>query len=749
MDPSAIVAALVGLDVERRRHVQVVPATPGIRARDLALGPRLDAALARLHIEGLWAHQADGFESVRAGTHTIMATGTASGKSLVYQLATLAAWHADPQATALHLFPTKALAQDQVSRFRAIAGPEPKAAVYDGDTSQEERRWIRQQANVVISNPDMLHAGILAQHQRWAGFFRMLQIVVVDEAHQYRGVFGAHIAATIRRLRRICRRYGSDPVFVFASATVSNPAEHAAALLGEPVVAFVDDASAHGERTIVCWEPPILDPEAAVPRRSAIAETGVLLADLVDRGCATLAFTRARRAAEVVAQIARERLDDSSSLIASYRAGYLSEDRRALERALHDGTLRGVAATTALELGIDVGGLDAVIVAGFPGTRAAFRQQIGRAGRGTEPSLAIFVADEDPLDQYLLANPEALLDAPNEACITDPSNPAVMTPHLVCAAVEAPLEPADAAIFGPGYDAAVATLLAAGTLVDRGTRMTYAGRGEPHRAMGLRSAGPSIQIVETDTGRLLGSASLGQAVRGLHTGAMYLHQGEQYEVQALDLEEGIAFVIASDAPWTTHARATSDVRITSTDNERALGSATVRLGQVTATTQVVSYARRRVGTGELLDEHPLTLPEATLDTVGVWWEVDAVLGQAGIGPADLPGAIHAAEHAAIGVLPAIAMCDRWDVGGLSTPLHPDTGVATVIIYDGASGGAGFAARSFELIEEHLSIARTAIDHCRCPSGCPSCVQSPKCGNANEPLDKTAALRLLDAMLDPR
>lgn len=745
MDPEALLAAL-GDDPDRIVHVARIAATGGVIARDFQLDPRIRERLTDIGVGHLWAHQADGIEALRGGRHVIMATGTASGKSLVYQIAALEGMLEQPRSTALMLFPTKALAQDQMSRVRRLAWSGTHPSVYDGDTAQQERAWIRQNSQIVISNPDMLHAGILPQHQRWAGFFRMLRIVVVDEAHLYRGVFGAHIAAVLRRLRRICARYGSEPLFVLSSATISEPAEHAQRLTGTPFHEVTEDASARGERIVACWDPPIVDQEAAVPRRSLIGETGALLAKLVDAGVPTLAFTKSRRGTELVAQITRERIEGSPSTVASYRGGYLSEERRDIEQRLHSGELLGVAATTALELGIDVGGLDAVLVAGFPGTRAAFRQQIGRAGRSSEASLGVFLADDDPLDQYLLRHPEDLLEAPNESAVMDPSNPAVLAPHLACAASEMPLTSVDADLFGDGFIDSVGALVGTGTLTERGGRWTYSGRGEPHRDMGLRDAGPSIQIVEAGTGRLLGSAGPSQAMRGLHPGAIYLHLGGQYEVETLDLEAGVALVHGSEAPWTTHARAISDVRVVGHLRETMIGTVPVRFGKLTVTTQVVSYARRRRGSGELMDEHVLELPESVLHTVGVWLEVDSVFGLARIGPPEIPGALHAAEHAAIGVLPAVAMCDRWDIGGLSTPLHPDTGAATIIIYDGASGGAGFSERSFGVIERHLGITRETIAGCRCRSGCPSCVQSPKCGNGNEPLDKDAAIRLLDGIL---
>lgn len=720
------------------------PARPGDRAQiDTAplIRERLDAA----SIDDVWQHQADALAALRAGRSVIVATGTASGKSLVYQLEIAETVLADPTATHLVLFPTKALSHDQLGRLQAWQIPGLVAGVYDGDTPTEERAWLRQRANVLLTNPDMLHAGILANHDRWAGFLRNLSLVVVDEAHVYRGLFGAHVALVLRRLRRLAAMRAASPRFICASATIGNPAEHARSLLGIEVDAITRDASARGARTIAAWEPP-MDPDAPETRRSTLAETSMLLTRLIERDATTLAFVRSRRAAEVVASAASDALG-SAHRVAAYRAGYLPEERRSIERALLSGTLSGVAATTALELGIDVGGLDAVIVAGFPGTRAAFRQQLGRAGRSSQDALGIFVIDDDPLDRYLATHPEALLDGPAEDCVADPSNAIVLAEHLACAAYEAPLRRDDASWFTDGYVAAAREAIGSGTLTSRDGVLRYAGRGVPHRDRGLRGSGPRIQIVDAISGSLLGDASITQAMRQLHTGAIYLHQRDSFEVRSLDLDQGVALVEATQVPWYTQARSVSDLDVLEVTDHGGFGGGHRSYGRVRVSEQIVSYARRRVGSGALLDEHALDLPEQTLTTVATWFTFpDAILGAAAVGPIMLAGALHAAEHAAIGLLPLLVACDRWDIGGLSTPLHHATNAATFFVYDGMEGGAGYARVAFDRTSEHLGATLERLRTCGCARGCPSCVQSPKCGNGNEPLDRDAAARLLEQLL---
>lgn len=743
MDAAASLQSLPGAR-ERILFQRHEPAAEGVRV-PFEVADDLRERLHTVGIDAFWKHQADGIAEIRRGANVIVATGTASGKSLVYQVAIAEAVLADRASTHLVIFPTKALAHDQLGRLQQLKVPGLVAGVYDGDTPTEERAWLRQRANVLLTNPDMLHAGILSTHERWAGFLRNLSVVVIDEAHVYRGVFGAHVSLVIRRLRRLAAMRGAAPRFICASATIGNPAEHAGNLIGAPVVAVTEDASARGARVIAAWEPPA-DPDQPEARRSALAETSTLLARIVERGVTALAFVRSRRAAEVVANAAGDAVG-APDRVAAYRAGYLPEERREIERRLLTGELAGVAATTALELGIDVGGLDAVLVAGFPGSRAAFRQQLGRAGRSGEESLGVFVIDDDPLNRYLATHPEALLDEPAEDCIADPANPVVLAEHLACAAYEAPLQREDIAWFTRGYIDAARLAITDGELVSRKGILTYAGRGIPHRERGLRGSGARIQIVDASSGRLLGDASVDQAMRALHTGAMYLHQRDSYEVRALDLDEGVALVEASTAPWYTQARSIGDIDVIEVVAHEPLGLGRRSFGRVRVTEQVVSYARRRLGSGELLDEHALDLPPQILTTQATWFTTpDALLGAARIGPVEITGALHAAEHTAIAMLPLLVACDHRDVGGLSTALHQATGTATFFIYDGVEGGAGYARVSFDRSAEHLSVTLERLRGCRCAQGCPACVQSPQCGSGNEPLDKQAAIRLLEELL---
>jgi len=746
----------------RVTHVQRVPRRAG-RGTDWPswADPELTARWAAAGIAGPWEHQRAAAEHARAGRHVVLATGTASGKSLAYLLPALTAVRhgalakSGREATALYLSPTKALAADQHRALSALAVPDLRAATIDGDASMEERDWARRFAGYLLTNPDMLHCSLLPGHARWAPFLRALRFVIVDECHGYRGVFGSHVAAVLRRLRRICAHYGAHPTFILASATVSEPEISAGRLTGLPMVAVTEDASPRGALTFALWEPPLTDltgERSAPMRRTANAEAADLLTDLTVDGVRSLVFVRSRRSAESIAMAARRLLGevDASliSRVAAYRGGYLPEERRFLERALQSGELLGLATTNALELGVDVAGLDAVVLVGYPGTRASTWQQAGRAGRTGQGALAILVGRDDPLDTYLLHHPQALFGRPVEATVLDPDNPYVLAPHLCAAAAELPLTDLDVEVFGPTMPVLLPRLVTDGLLRRRQAGWFWT---RPERAADLadlRGAGGSqVQVAERGTGRLLGTVPPAAAHNTVHEGAVYIHQGVTYLVEELDLGVPSALVVRADPDWTTQARDVTQIRIVGTTRTRPWGEAMLHLGTVEVTNRVVSYLRRRILTGEVLGEDALDLPPRTLSTVAVWWTVtDAQVARAGISPADLPGAAHAAEHASIGLLPLFATCDRWDIGGVSTPVHPDTGRPTVFVYDGHPGGAGFAERAFETAAAWLRATRDVIGDCGCAQGCPSCVQSPKCGNGNDPLDKPAAVRLLTELL---
>ena len=737
-------------------HVEQLPARPGESVPWPGwVHAELRERLADSGIVAPWAHQAAAAEAAHAGRSVVIATGTASGKSLAYQLPAVSALLDDDRARVLYLSPTKALAGDQLRSLAGlrIAGLRP--ATYDGDTPHDEREWVRAHANWVLTNPDMLHRGILASHSRWAPFFRRLRYVVVDECHAYRGLFGAHVAAILRRLRRVCASYGTEPVFVLASATVASPGDSAARLVGRDVDVVSDDASPRGATVFGLWEPPLtqLRGENDAPvRRSAGAEAGRILADLVVEGARTLAFVRSRRGAEQTALTAQRHLadaglDDLVPRVAAYRAGYLPEERRALEAALNSGELLGVAATNALELGLDISGLDAVVLAGFPGTLASLWQQAGRAGRAGASSLVVFVARDDPLDTYLAHHPDAVFGRPIEANVFDPMNPYVLGPQLCCAAAELPLRPAELELFGgAAAEAVLDALVAQGRLRRRPAGWFWTDRERPTVDIRGTGGGP-VAVVDNATGTLIGTVDAGAAHSTVHEGAVYLHQGRSYVVDSLDLDQSVALVHADDPDWTTSARDVTDIAIVHTERTAMHGSVTVNFGTVDVTNQVVSYLRRRISTGEVLDDNPLDLPPRQLRTKAVWYTVrQDALDAVGLGWTDVPGAAHAAEHAAIGLLPLFATCDRWDIGGVSTALHPDTNCPTVFVYDGHAGGAGFCERGHSALTEWLTATREAIAACECMSGCPSCVQSPKCGNGNEPLDKGGAVALLDLVL---
>ncbi|MCB0927048.1 MAG: DEAD/DEAH box helicase [Mycobacterium sp.] len=741
------------------RYVAQLPAATGHTAPwPQWAPPQVVAAFTDRGIAAPWSHQARAADLAHDGRHVVISTGTASGKSLAYQLPIMSALAADRTARALYLAPTKALGHDQLAAAHRLCAAVPDLAdvapsAYDGDCSDEIRRFARERSRWVFTNPDMIHLGMLRNHPRWSVFLRRLRYLVVDECHYYRGVFGSNVAMVLRRLLRLAARYGATPTVVFASATTAEPGHSAAELIGEHVEEVGDDGSPHGARTVALWEPPLrtdITGENGAPlRRPAGAEAAAMMAELVAEGARTLTFVRSRRGAELTALATRARLADIAPelvpTVASYRAGYLAEDRRELERELADGTLRGLATTNALELGVDISGLDAVLLAGFPGTVTSFWQQAGRSGRRGQSSLIVLVARDDPLDTYLVHHPAALLDKPIERVVIDPANPYVLGPQLLCAATELPVTEAE--VRGWAAEAVVDELVDDGLLRHRAGRYFPTPGPDPHPGVDIRgSAGGQIAILETGTGRLLGSVSADRAPATVHPGAVYLHQGEIYLVDDLDFADGIAFVRAEDPGYNTSAREVTDIEVIGFGERREFDGVCLGLVPVTVSHRVTGYLRRTPA-GEVLDFVELDMPTQTLPTFAVVYTIDPeLLAGAGLDALRTPGSLHAAEHAAIGLLPLLASCDRGDIGGLSTAIGPMDGLPTVFVYDGYPGGAGFAERGYQRAADWLQATAEAIEACGCPAGCPSCVQSPKCGNGNDPLDKAGAVAVLRLVL---
>lgn len=725
--------------------------------------PDVVAAFADRGVSTPWSHQAAAADLAHAGRHVVLSTGTASGKSLGYQLPILTALAADPRARALYLSPTKALGHDQLRAAQALTDAVPNLrdvapSAYDGDATTDLRRFARERSRWIFSNPDMIHLSLLRNHAKWAVFLRNLRFIVVDECHYYRGIFGSNVAMVLRRLLRLCERHSGSPTVFFASATTAAPAETASELIGQTVTAVTEDGSPQGGRTVALWEPALLDDlvgeNGAPVRRSAGAEASRVMADLMAEGARTLTFVRSRRGAELTALGARARLEqvapELAGQVASYRAGYLAEDRRTLERALSDGELRGLATTNALELGVDIAGLDAVVLAGFPGTVTSFWQQAGRSGRRGQSALIVLIARDDPLDTYLVHHPQALLHKPIERVVIDPRNPYVLGPQLLCAATELPLTDAEVRMWDA--ETVAAALIDDGLLRRRPGGYFPAPGIDPHPAVDIRgSSGGQIAILETGTGRVLGTTGTGQAPASVHPGAVYLHQGETYVVDALDFEDGIALVHAGDPGYTTSARELTDIAVTGDGELHGHGPVTVGVVPVSVSNTVTGYLRRAAD-GEVIDFVELDMPTRTLESVAVMCTITPeALSDNGIEALSVPGALHAAEHAAIGLLPLVASCDRGDIGGVSTAAGPGrgalAGLPTIFVYDGYPGGAGFADRGFRQLETWWAATAAAIEACECPAGCPSCVQSPKCGNGNDPLDKDGAVRVLRLVLD--
>jgi DEAD/DEAH box helicase domain-containing protein len=725
-------------------HLSVEPSRPA-RTEPFPddLDPRVASALVAQGVTALYRHQAEAWEALRAGGHAIVTTPTASGKSLAFNLPVLDLLAREPKSRALYLYPKKALAQDQARALAGFGVPGVKAAIYDGDTESERRWQIRKWANVILTNPDMLHVGVLPHHDRWGDVLANLRYVVVDEAHVYRGVFGSHVANVLRRLRRLARAYRSEPQFVLASATIANAGTLAEMLVGEPARVVESDAAPAPERTIALWNPELIDPDLGI-RASTLGDASRLVAGFVEAGLRTICFAKSRKAVELIHRFASDRLDAPlAARIAPYRAGYTPSQRREIERRLMGGELLGVTATDALELGIDIGHLDCAISVGFPGTVSSLRQQWGRAGRRA-PGLAVLVASEDALDQYFMREPETLLSRTVEAALLDHANPRVLDGHVLSAAFEGPIDDGDAETLGPE---ALERAAALPELKRTDAGFVWAGKDYPAARVLLRSGElDTFTIVDAESGTVLGTLERSRAYSTVHDGAVYLHLGEQHLVKRLDVDARRALVTPANVDWYTQAKKETSTEIVEPRRaEQRLGLELV-WGTVSVTERVIAYQRKTISGGDTLETLPLDLPETSFETEAVWF---CPTPRQLEGLEEMPkllSSLHAAEHSLIALLPLWAMCDRWDIGGLSTNVHPQTGLPTIFVYDGHSGGVGITERGFDRFEGWVEDTAKMLAGCPCADGCPSCVQSPKCGNLNDYLDKDGALTLLRRLL---
>ncbi len=737
-------------------HLEYIPrCSASFGKLDKPFHPLVGSRLESLGISDLYTHQAQALNATSLGENIMVATASASGKTLCYNLPVLESLLNDPTSRALYLFPTKALSQDQLRSLRQLASPElipfDGFATFDGDTPQAERSEIKKRARIVLSNPDMLHIGILPNHKSWARFFSQLKYVVIDEAHIYRGVFGSHVANVMRRLRRICSRYGSDPLFICCSATIANPKEHADKLIGKDFRVIDEDGSPNGRKSFVFWNPPIID-ETKSTRRSSNSEATLIFTELVKADIRSLVFTRTRKLTELIYIYSRDHLTPTQAdRIKPYRAGYLPEDRRQIEKDLFSGKLLGVVATNALELGIDIGDLDATVITGYPGSISSTWQQAGRSGRGTGSSLSFFIANNNPLDQYFMNNPQSFFGKSFENALINSDNINILKPHLICAAWELPISARDADYFGDNFMEALTELGKSDVIRERNRHWYVSPRiSHPAQDISIRSGSDKYySIIDASRGyELLETIGAGTAFFQIHEGAIYLHQGDAYLITELDLERRIALATPSDVPYYTQTKEITDIRVIRLIQELKYSDVTVCFGEVDVTNEVIGYRKKMQFTEEVIGDELLDLPPLRFITEALWFDLPQkgidVVSEAGL---DLAGGLHATEHAAIALLPLFALCDRNDIGGMSTPFHPDTGKAQVFIYDAYPGGIGITEKGFQVIKELWAATLGVIKECPCQEGCPSCVQSPKCGNNNEPLDKKAAIILLHELLE--
>ena len=703
------------------------------------LDQRLRAVLAETGITSLYRHQHEAITRIREGKDVLVATPTASGKSLIYNLPVFQNLLDNPRARALYLFPLKALAQDQLSTIRAYGkglesvDSDCPGAIYDGDTPESQRRKIRARPPaILLTNPDMLHLSLLAHHYLWGHLLSHLSHVIIDEVHTYRGVFGSHMAWVLRRLNRICALYGSRPVHILSSATIGNPGELGQALLDRPLSLIEQTGAPSGRRHVI-----LLNPADNPPYSAAL-----LLVAAVHRGLRTIVYTSSRRMTELITIWAARRLGKNRDRVASYRAGFLAEDRRRIEQAMARGDLLGVISTSALELGIDIGGLDICILAGYPGSMMATWQRAGRVGRGGGESLLVMIGGEDALDQHFMRHPDEFFNRPMEPVVLDPDNPVIASAHLCCAAAEKPLEKDDPLVRDRR------TLI--DTMTDRGRlhrsadgRTWFSPRKAPHHRVSLRGSGRRFLLRRRDSRAVIGEVDGHRVFRECHPGAIYLHMARQWLVRELDLEAGQILVEPVQVAWNTRPLVDKDTEILNQDRQRVCGSLVIGSGRLRVTESVRGYQRILIGRQKVIATQQLDLPDQVFETRGIWLVIPDTLRQRlEREQYHFMGAIHGLEHAIIGCMPLAILCDRGDIGGISFPFNPQLDAPAVFIYDGHEGGIGLCDRAYSRIRDLLTTTMEIIDGCGCERGCPSCVHSPKCGSGNRPMDKQGCRLLL-------
>jgi DEAD/DEAH box helicase domain-containing protein len=760
---------LIKQDADYADQLVFAKTYPPRRARTGKVSPPIPEPLAgnlRKHgISALYSHQAEALRRVRAGENVVLATDTASGKSLCYNIPVLETLLADPEARALYIFPTKALGQDQTRMLHDLVKPGAdydeqrcmyslqygrrrlRFGTYDGDTPRDDRTALRREAQILLTNPDMLSIGIIPNHARfWGGFFERLRYIVIDEIHTYRGVFGSHVANLMRRLMRVCEYHGGKPQFICCSATISNPGEHAERLTGRPVTAITESGAPNAGRVFILWNPPLMKGSKDT-RRSPLTETINLFTYCMNAMKRTIVFARARPTVEVILRATREKLTKGTVApenIMSYRGGYLPSERRAIERDLADGELLGVTCTNALELGVDIGSLDAAVINGYPGSIASVWQQAGRAGRRDKQALAVLVAYPEPLDQYLMRHPEYFFGQPSEQAIIHPSNPYIMESHLKAAASELPLQTSEAPLFGENFITVVRKLIKDGELVERRGGAFYTGEDYPAGRINLRTTSSERYSICNQKGELLGHMDAAAAFEYLHDGAVYLHMAETYLVEKLDLERKVAHVAPKVMNYYTRSLSSEKVSVDKELRKKKIGAAPIHFGFLEVVSRVHSFKKVRPRDSAVIGKEPLDLPEDRLWTQGFWIVIpDHIKNLVYKNELDFLGGLHATEHAMIAMLPFLAMCDRQDIGGVSTDAHPDTdGRPAIFIHDAYDGGMGLSEAGYERIDELLGKTLELVEGCECKHGCPSCIQSPKCGNMNFPLDKKAAILII-------